>query len=149
MSSREYSAYPIPAVGVICFLGDSVLLVQRGKEPRRGEWSVPGGAVEMDETTREAAVREFREECGGSIELRELVEVLDWIHRDEDGRARYHYVLIDYWAEWLGGELRAADDVLDVRWVLPADLDAYGLTSWTRAVIEKAIAMRKADAGAQ
>lgn len=149
MSSREYPTFPIPGVGVVCFLDESVLLVQRGKEPRRGEWSIPGGAVEMEETTREAAIREFGEECGGSIELCELVEVLDLIQRDEQGRVKYHYVLIDYWAEWLGGELRASDDVMAARWVLPQELDSYGLPSWTREVIEKAIGMRKEKAGEQ
>lgn len=149
MSSREYPPFPIPGVGVVCFRDKAVLLVRRGKEPRRGEWSIPGGAVEMDETTREAAIREFGEECGGAIELGELIEVWDLIERDERGRVKYHYVLIDYCAEWLGGELRAGDDVMDARWVLPQELALYGLPAWTRAVIEKAIEMRKGFVGAQ
>lgn len=149
MSSREYPTFPIPGVGVVCFQGESVLLVQRGKEPRRGEWSIPGGAMELHETTREAAIREFGEECGGSIELRDLIEVLDLIQRDESGQVKYHYVLIDYWAEWLGGELMASDDAMDARWVLPEELDSYGLPSWTREVIEKAIRMRQAEMGAR
>ncbi len=142
MSSREYPTFPIPGVGVVCFQNDAVLLIQRGKEPRRGEWSIPGGAVEVGETVRDAALREFAEECGGQIELYDLVDVLDLISRDEQGRVRFHYALIDFWAEWRGGELHASDDVMDARWVVPNDLDAYGLPSWTRAVIEKAIAMR-------
>jgi ADP-ribose pyrophosphatase YjhB (NUDIX family) len=133
--SREYPEFPIPGVGVVCFNEGNVLLVQRGKEPRRGEWSIPGGAVEVEESTRDAAMREFGEECGGSIELKELVDVLDLITRDETGRVKYHYVLIDFWAEWMGGELRAGDDVMDARWVMPPE--------WTRGVIEKAIGMRK------
>jgi ADP-ribose pyrophosphatase YjhB (NUDIX family) len=144
MSSREYPAFPIPGVGIVCFKGDAVLLVRRGKEPRRGEWSIPGGAVEVDETTRDAAVREFGEECGGSIALRDLVDVVDLISRDDDGRVKYHYVLIDFWAEWLGGELKASDDVMDARWVPPGELDAYGLPDWTRGVIEKAARMKSA-----
>lgn len=142
MSSREYPHYPIPGVGVICFNGDTVLLVQRGKEPRRGEWSIPGGAVEVEETTREAAVREFTEECGGTIALRDVVEVIDIVARDDRGRVQYRYVLVDFWAEWLGGELRVGDDAMDARWVKPSDLDAYHIASDTRAVIEKAIGLR-------
>lgn len=142
MSSREYPAFPIPGVGVICFREDAVLLVQRGKEPRRGEWSIPGGAVEVGETMRDAAVREFQEECGGEMELRELVDVVDLVSRDEQGRVRFHYALIDFWAEWLGGKLRASDDVMDARWVMPHELDAYGLPTWTRAVIDKAVRLR-------
>lgn len=149
MSSREYPTFPIPGVGVVCFLGESVLLVRRGKEPRRGEWSIPGGAVELDETTREAALREFGEECGGACELGGLIEVLDLIQRDEQGRIKYHYVLIDFWGEWLGGQLKAGDDVMDAHWVSPRELDSYGLPSWTRAVIEKAIALRKEQSSAR
>lgn len=141
-NSREYPAFPIPGVGVVCFKDEAVLLVRRGKEPRRGEWSIPGGAVEVDESTRDAAVREFGEECGGSIELRELVDVVDLISRDDDGRVKYHYVLIDYWAEWRGGELRASDDVMEARWVARGELDGYGLPDWTRAVVEKAAKMK-------
>lgn len=149
MGLREYPTFPIPGVGVVCFRDESVLLVRRGKEPRRGEWSIPGGAIEMGETTREAAIREFGEECGGAIELGGLIEVLDLIERDEQGRVKYHYVLIDYWAEWLGGELRADDDAMDARWVPTLELDSYGLPAWTRAVIEKAIGMRRGHAGAE
>lgn len=143
MSSREYPAFPIPGVGVICFKNEAVLLVQRGKEPRRGEWSIPGGAVEVGETLRHAAQREFHEECGGEIELRDLVDAVDLISRDEQGRVRFHYALIDFWAEWRGGELRPSDDVLDARWVSPAELDTYNLPAWSRAVIDKAAALRK------
>lgn len=143
MSSREYPAFPIPGVGVICFKNDAVLLVQRGKEPRRGEWSIPGGAVEVGEAVRDAAKREFHEECGGEIELRDLVDVVDLIAHDEQGRVRFHYVLIDFWAEWRGGELRPSDDVLDARWVTLDELESYNLPTWSRAIVEKAAAMRK------
>lgn len=142
MSSREYPSFPIPGVGVVCFQNDAVLLIQRGKEPRRGEWSIPGGAVEVGERMRDAARREFREECGGEIELRDLVDVVDLISKDEQGRVRFHYALIDFWAEWVGGELRARDDVMDARWIAPSELEAYNLPSWTRGVIEKAVWMR-------
>lgn len=142
MSSREYPAFPIPGVGIIAFHDNAVLLVQRGKEPLRGEWSIPGGAIEVDESTRDAAQREFREECGGDIELRDLVDVVDVMMRDEAGRVRYRYVLIDYWAEWRGGELQARSDVMQVRWVAPNELDAYGLPEFTRTVIHKAVKMR-------
>lgn len=143
MSSREYPSFPIPGVGVICFKADTVLLIRRGKAPRLGEWSIPGGAVEVGETVRDAARREFGEECGGEIELRELVDVVDLVQRDEQGRVRFHYALIDFWAEWLAGELHPAGDVTDARWVAPAELGSYGLPSSTRAVIDQAIAQRE------
>jgi len=142
MSSREYPPHPVPGVGVIAFRDQSVLLIRRGKEPRRGEWSIPGGGVEVGEEVRAAALREFREECGGEIELRDLVDVVDIFSRDEDGRVRYHYVVADFWAEWRGGAAQAASDVLSVRWVPLAELDRYPIPPWTRAVIDKAAAMR-------
>ncbi len=140
--SRAYPARPICGVGVIAFKDESVLLVQRGNEPRRGEWSIPGGAVELGEPLREAAVREFAEECSGEIELQDLVDAVDIMTRDDAGRIKYHYVVVDFWAKWRGGTLRPASDVLAARWVKPIDLDVYGLPSWTRAAIDKAIAAR-------
>jgi 8-oxo-dGTP diphosphatase len=142
MDNRSYPARPIPGVGVIAFKEDAVLLVQRGKEPRRGEWSIPGGAVEIGESLRAAAVREFAEECGGEIELREIVDAVDIITRDDAGRVKYHYVVVDFWAKWRGGTLAAASDVMAARWVKPLDLDVYGLPPWTRAAIDKALAAR-------
>lgn len=117
-------------------------MIRREKEPLKGEWSIPGGAVEVDEGTREAAVREFTEECGGEIALRDLVDVGDIVTRDEEGRVKYRYVLIDFWAEWIGGELQASDDVMHAAWVRVSELDGYGLPEMTRGVIEKAVKMR-------
>ncbi len=143
MDTRSYPARPICGVGVIAFKDDLVLLVQRGNEPRRGEWSIPGGGVELGEPVRDAAVREFAEECGGDIELRDLVDVVDIITRDPAGRVQFHYIVVDFWARWRGGTLRPASDVLDARWVKTIDLDVYGLPIWTRAAIDKAIAARQ------
>ncbi len=142
MDNRSYPARPICGVGVIAFKDDMVLLIQRGKEPRRGEWSIPGGAVELGEPLREAALREFAEECGGEIELRDLVEATDIITRDEAGRVKFHYVVVDFWAKWRGGILTPASDVSAARWVKPLDLDVYGLPPLTRGAIDKAIAAR-------
>jgi ADP-ribose pyrophosphatase YjhB (NUDIX family) len=139
---REYPAHPIPGVGVIAFLDDKFLLIQRGKPPRAGAWSIPGGAVEVGEAVRDAARREFAEECGGDIELRDLVDVVDIFFEDDAGNMQYHYVVIDFWAEWRGGELQASSDVLDARWVSIAEVEQFDLPLWTRAVIEKAAALR-------
>lgn len=149
MDSREYPSRPICGVGVIAFDGDALLLILRGKEPRLGEWSIPGGAVELGETARDAAVREFREETGGEIELGDLVDVVDIFDRQEDGRVRFHYVVIDFWAEWHGGKMTPSSDVTDARWVLPPDLDPLALPTWTRAVIDKAIHLRNQRANSR
>lgn len=142
-NSREYPSRPICGVGVVAFRGDSMLLIRRGREPRRGEWSIPGGAVELGESVRAAAVREFREECGGEVELRDLVDVVDIFHRDDAGRLQYHYIVVDWWAEWRGGVLTPGEELMDARWVETTELDAYELRPWTREVLEKAAKMRR------
>lgn len=142
-TSREYPTRPICGVGVLAFKDNSVLLIQRGKEPRRGEWSIPGGAVELGERVREAALREFREECGGEIVLRDLVGVVDIFIPDGAGLLKYHYIVIDYWAEWRGGDLTMNDELLDARWVSAHELDQLGLNPATRAVVHKAFDLRR------
>lgn len=101
---------PVPTVGVICFRGREVLLIRRGKPPRLGDWSIPGGRLEWQEGVRAAGLRELYEETGVRAELLGLVDVIDGFFGD--GR---HYVLIDYAARWLEGEPRAGDDAIDAR----------------------------------
>jgi ADP-ribose pyrophosphatase YjhB (NUDIX family) len=136
--SREYPARPIAAVGAIVRKGDAILLIRRGKPPGRGDWVIPGGAVEIGETWRDAARREVREECGIEVELGAIVEAVDMITRDDAGRVQYHYAIVDFAATYRGGELRAASDALDARWVPRKELASFPLPEKTRAVIEKA-----------
>jgi 8-oxo-dGTP diphosphatase len=138
-SSREYPSCPICGVGVVVWKGDSVLLIQRGQPPRLGDWSLPGGAVELGETLREAARREVREECGIEIAIGEMIDAIDLMRRDDAGRVQYHFVVIDFAATYVSGTLHAASDVLDARWVVPRDLDAYALPTKTREVIDKSL----------
>lgn len=138
--SREYPVRPIPGVGVIVRRGDQVLLIQRGKEPGRGMWGLPGGAIELGETIRAAAVREVREECGIEIALGEVIDAVDILWRDDAGRAQYHYVVVDFLAQYVSGELRADSDVMDARWIAPRELNTYALPEMTRAVIAKVLA---------
>ena len=137
--SREYPSRPICAVGVVVCKDDAVLLIQRGNPPRRGDWGLPGGAVELGETLREAARREVREECCIEIALGALIDAVDLMQNDEAGQLQYHYVVIDFVAAYLGGNLRAASDVRDARWVSVADLHDYGLPDKTREVIAQAL----------
>jgi 8-oxo-dGTP diphosphatase len=138
--SREYPARPICGVGVVVRRDDAVLLIQRGNPPRRGDWGLPGGVVELGETLREAARREVREECGIEIAVGNWLDTFELLQRDDAGRLQYHYILIDFAAEYLGGEVHAASDVLDARWVAIRDLDALPLPAKTREVIGKALA---------
>ena len=135
---RSYPARPILGVGGLILDGDSILLVQRGKEPLRGYWSLPGGAVETGERLADALRREVREETGLEVEILQLFEVFERILPDDAGTARHHYVLIDYLCRVTAGEARPGDDAIDVRWISRVDLDRYEITPGTLAVIEKA-----------
>lgn len=132
---RQYPPRPILGVGAIVLAGDRVLLILRGKEPLKGYWSLPGGAVETGESVEEALRREVREETG--LEIREIrfAEVFERIMRDETGQVEYHYVLLDYICEPAGGELQAASDVSDARWFLWEEMAGLTMTSGTREVI--------------
>ncbi|MGQ9676183.1 MAG: NUDIX hydrolase [Chloroflexota bacterium] len=142
-SPREYPRAPIAAVGAVVVKDDRILLVKRGNEPGYGQWSLPGGAIELGETARAAAAREVKEETGFEVEAEDVVEVLDRIVLDADGRVRYHYVLVDFVARYISGELHPSDEVLDGRWVLPEDLPQYNLTEAATRVIGKAMAMTR------
>lgn len=135
---REYPDRPVVGVGGVVIREGSVLLVQRASEPLAGQWSLPGGGVELGETLEEAVVRELREETGLTVRLLELVEAFERISRDESGRSRYHYVLLDYLCEPIGGDARAGSDVKAVAWARPEEFDAYRLSEKARAVCRKA-----------
>lgn len=135
---RSYPSRPILGVGALILDGDSILLVQRGKEPLRGYWSLPGGAVETGERLGDALRREVREETGLEIEILQLFEVFERIMPDDAGIAQHHYVLLDYLCRASTGEARAGDDATDVRWIARSELDQYAVTPGTLAVIEKA-----------
>lgn len=125
---REYPTRPIVAVGVIIRQDDRIALIRRDREPSKGRWTFPGGAVELGETVRCAAQREALEETGLHVELGEVASVVDNVVRDALGRVRYHYVIIDFLAHPIGGSLRPSTDVSDVCWASRSDLDALDMT---------------------
>ena len=137
---NDSSMTPVPAVGVVCLKGDEVLLIRRGTPPRMGEWSLPGGRIEPGERAVDAALRELVEETGVEARILGLIDVVDGIF-PEAGR---HYVLIDYVAEWTGGEAVAGDDAADA--VFMPIATAMAAVDWaeTRRVIALAVAFRQA-----
>lgn len=134
---REFPEQPIIGVGAIIIENGRVLLVKRAHPPIAGEWSIPGGALEVGELVREAAVREAREETGLIVEPGELLGVFDRVLRDPEQRVQYHYVLIDFLCKPLGGELRAASDAAEARWFTREELPALNLAHDTHEVILK------------
>lgn len=129
---------PVPAVGVVCLKGDEVLLIRRGKPPRVGEWSLPGGRIESGETVQAAALRELKEETGVEANIGGLIDVVDGIFPEADR----HFILIDYWAEWLSGDVVAGDDATHAEFV--SKQEALKRVSWseTRRIIEIAYAAK-------
>lgn len=135
---------PVLGVGAVIWNEDGdVLLIRRGKPPRLGQWSIPGGHVEWGESLRDALIREVREETGLEVEILGLIDVIDSISRDEKGEITRHYVLIDFTARPVGGTLAAGTDASDARWVPFAMLDEYTLWSETRRVIEASARYRR------
>ncbi len=143
MKSRRYPKHPLLGVGALIFRGGSILLVERGREPLKGFWSLPGGLVETGEKLEDAVKREIREETGLRIQPLPAFEIFQRIITDASGRAEYHYVLIDYVCKVVGGKLCAGDDVSRVEWVRRARLGDYILTEGTLAVIQKVFDARR------
>ena len=137
-SKREYPDRPIVGVGAVIIDQGRVLLVKRGSPPLLGEWSLPGGVVELGETLRAAAEREAREETGLMVKAGEVLEVLDRIVPGKDGAPQYHYVLIDFLCAVYGGTLRAGSDAGDVCWVRENELGKFNLEQPAIEVVRKA-----------
>jgi ADP-ribose pyrophosphatase YjhB (NUDIX family) len=140
---RSYPSRPVAGVGAIVLESDSVLLVRRGQEPQQGLWSLPGGALELGESLSAGVTREVREETGLDVRVLQLAEVFERITTDAGGAVEYHYVVLDYLCEVVGGELAAGDDAADVVWVRRDRLGQRRVTKGLLPVIERAFALRE------
>src|SRR5574337_555957 len=141
-AERAYPDHPVLAVGAVVVRNGQVLLVLRSREPGRGLWSLPGGVVHAGETLRGAVVRELGEECGIEVAVTETVEVVERMIPDAGGRLQYHYVILDYLAIWLHGDLVLSEELEEARWVDPAGLDQYQMTYGTADVIRRLLTRR-------
>ena len=139
--NRRYPSRPLVGVGAVIFRKDCVLLVQRGREPSYGKWSLPGGLVELGESLEEAVRREVREEVGLDVCVGDLVVALDRVLRDSDGGIEFHYVLLDFLCVGDAGDPVPASDVLDCAFVALSDLASYALVRGTEEVVERGRAL--------
>jgi 8-oxo-dGTP diphosphatase len=140
VSDREYPIRPIVGIGIVVIRDDQVLLCRRGKPPNLGSWTLPGGAQEVGESCEAAARRELAEETGLTVGPLHFAAYVDTIRRDEDGRVRFHYTILDFAARWETGDPIAGSDVSEVAWAAFEDLERYDLWSEAHRVI--AIARR-------
>lgn len=139
---RDYPDRPVVGVGAVVWRGDRLLLIRRGRPPRLGQWSLPGGGQQLGETLSEAVAREVREETSLGLASIRLITTVDLIERDQEGRVQFHYTLIDFTAEAEAGEPIAGDDAVDVAWFRPDQLEGLGLWSETLRIIDLAASLR-------
>jgi ADP-ribose pyrophosphatase YjhB (NUDIX family) len=154
-SSREYPERPVVGVGGVIVDRGRTVLIRRGTEPLLGQWSIPGGTIEVGETIEEAVRRELREETGLEVRVLELIELFDRIYLENGAsptrdkrKPRYHYVIADYLCELLGGEPRAGSDVTDLAFAREEELPQFHLTEKATSVLKRAFAMSRARAAA-
>jgi mutator protein MutT len=147
--SREYPDHPRVGVGAVVFHEGRVLLVRRGGQPSTGKWTLPGGLVELGETTAEAVCRELREECAIDIELVDVAGVFDRVVRDAEGRVRYHYVLVDYLATSASDAICAGDDAAEAQWVEVDRVAELDVTDGLVDMIRRARALEARHAAAK
>jgi ADP-ribose pyrophosphatase YjhB (NUDIX family) len=138
---REYPDRPVVGVGGVVIHNSCVLLIRRGSPPLHGEWSIPGGTLELGESILEGIRRELQEETGIEVRVLGLIEVFDRIFRDSAGRIQYHFVIVDHLCELISGSASAASDVSDTAWVREDELGKYSLTEVATRVVRKAFAM--------
>jgi mutator protein MutT len=125
---KEYPERPVVGVGAIILEGGKILLEKRKSTPGEGKWAVPGGLIELGETVEQAVIREVKEETGLDVASPRLVDVVDYISLDEKGAVKYHFIILDYLVTVKGGELKAASDAAELRWVPISEVERYDLT---------------------
>jgi len=137
LHKRLYPENPIVGIGAVIVKDNKVLLIKRAGDPGRGLWSIPGGLVELGEKIKDAVCREVKEETGLDVRVGEIADATEIITRDEEGKVKYHFVIVDFFAEVLRGELKPSSDALEAKWVEFKDLRKYRLTETVERLFKK------------
>jgi ADP-ribose pyrophosphatase YjhB (NUDIX family) len=137
--AREYPAHPVVGVGAVVVRDGQALIVKRAHEPRKGEWSLPGGLLELGESLQDAVRREIREETSLDITVGPIIETFDRVHRDEAGKIRYHFVIVDFVCWCSSGVAVPGSDAEGVAWVTAGEIDDYAVNAHAKAVILKGL----------
>lgn len=137
MLNRLYPKQPIVGIGAVIICNGEILLEKRKGEPGRGKWTVPGGLVELGESAEQTVMREVREETNLEVEQPELIDVVNSVTTDENGRIKYHFVIVDYFVKLKGGTLEAADDAAELKWVKFSEVENYDLTRSFREFFQR------------
>ena len=135
--SREYPKAPLIGVGAVAVQNGKILLVKRAFDPGAGKWSVPGGLVELGEKLSDACAREAEEETGLKVQVLELINVFDLVDRDESGRVKYHYVLVEFLVKPTGGELKPNQEVTELKWITREEMKSLDMTRTARRAIDE------------
>jgi len=140
---KEYPKQPIVGVGAIIIHDGKMLIVKRGSDPGKGKWSVPGGLVELGETVKEAVEREVLEECNLKVEASHLIDIVDNIIRDKNGRIKYHFIILDFFAKLRGGKLKPNSEVIEAKWVPIDEVEKYDLTNTFKEFMKRNLSKLK------
>ncbi|MGD0160567.1 MAG: NUDIX hydrolase [Candidatus Bathyarchaeia archaeon] len=125
---RLYPKQPLVGIGAVIVCSNKILLEKRGSQPGKGKWSIPGGIVELGEETKQTVIREVREETNLMVDNPELIDVVNNVEKDQNGKVRYHFVIIDYYVKLKSGTMKASSDAAELRWVKMEDVEKYPLT---------------------
>ncbi len=141
--AREYPAHPVVGVGAVVVRDGKALIIKRAHEPRKGEWSLPGGLLELGESLQDAARREIKEETGLDIEVGPVIETFDRVHRDPEGTIRYHFVIVDFVCWSAIGHAVPGSDADGVAWVSAEEIDEYKVNDHAKAVVLRGLAFSR------
>ncbi len=141
--SREYRDFPILSAGGVIIIDKKVLLIKRKTEPKRGKWSVPGGVINLGEKIEDGLKREILEETGLNVEVKELIDIIERVFKDNKGKIVYHYVILDYLCKYISGDMKASSDAEDLVLAGMDELNRYDVVDGMKSVIEKAYELIK------